>query len=63
MNRAEVLNRIEELAVVPVVRAPSAGLALAAVEALLEGGLSVFEITLTVPGALGVIEKLVAELG
>ena len=63
MNRAEVLNRIEELAVVPVVRAPSARLALAAVEALLEGGLSVFEITLTVPGALGVIEKLVAELG
>ncbi len=63
MSRAEVLRRIEELAVVPVVRAPSAGLALAAVEALLEGGLSVFEITLTVPGALGVIEKLVVELG
>ena len=63
MNRAEVLKRIEELAVVPVVRAPSAEIALAAVEALLAGGVSVFEITLTVPGALGVIETLVAKLG
>jgi 2-dehydro-3-deoxyphosphogluconate aldolase / (4S)-4-hydroxy-2-oxoglutarate aldolase len=63
MNRAEVLRRIEELAVVPVVRAPSAETALAAVYALLAGGLSVFEITLTVPGALGVIEELVTRLG
>jgi 2-dehydro-3-deoxyphosphogluconate aldolase/(4S)-4-hydroxy-2-oxoglutarate aldolase len=63
MNRAEVLKRIEELAVVPVVRAPSAETALAAVSALLAGGLSVFEITLTVPGALGVIEELVTRLG
>ena len=63
MNRADVLRRIEELAVVPVVRAPSAETALAAVSALLAGGLSVFEITLTVPGALGVIEELVTRLG
>lgn len=47
----------------PVVRAPSAVIALAAVEALLAGGLSVFEIPLTVPGALGVIEALVERLG
>ncbi len=63
MNRAEVLKRIEGLAVVSVVRAPSAETALAAVCALLAGGLSVFEITLTVPGALDVIEELVARLG
>ena len=63
MEKAEVLRRIEELSVVPVVRAPSAATALAAVEALLEGGISVFEITLTVPGALGVIESLVARFG
>lgn len=62
-TRSEVCKRIEELAAVPVVRAPSATTALAAVEALLEGGLAVFEITLTVPSALGVIETLVKRLG
>jgi 2-dehydro-3-deoxyphosphogluconate aldolase/(4S)-4-hydroxy-2-oxoglutarate aldolase len=63
MDRAEVCRRIEELGVVPVIRAPSAKTALDAVEALLAGGLCVFEITLTVPGALGVIETLVQRLG
>ena len=42
-----------------VVRAASADLAIAAVEAILEGGISIFEITLTVPGAVRVIESLV----
>jgi 2-dehydro-3-deoxyphosphogluconate aldolase/(4S)-4-hydroxy-2-oxoglutarate aldolase len=45
------------------VRAPSAKIALAAVEALIEGGLSVFEITFTVPDALGVIETLAKRFG
>ena len=58
MNKAEVLARIEEVALVPVVRTPSADLALAAVEAILEGGIPIVEITLTVPGAVQLIEKL-----
>jgi 2-dehydro-3-deoxyphosphogluconate aldolase/(4S)-4-hydroxy-2-oxoglutarate aldolase len=62
-SRSEVCRRIEELAAVPVVRAPSAKIALAAVEALIEGGLSVFEITFTVPDALGVIETLAKRFG
>jgi len=57
-TKAEVLAHIEAVALVPVVRAPSAELALAAVEAILEGGISIFEITLTVPGAVALIEKL-----
>lgn len=58
LSRAEVLRWIEEVGVVPVVRAPSAALAVRAVEALLAGGVSVFEITMTVPGAIGVIREL-----
>lgn len=63
MKREDIVKRIEDVGLVPVVRASSAELALAAVEAILEGGISVFEITLTVPGAVQVIEKLVHRFG
>jgi 2-dehydro-3-deoxyphosphogluconate aldolase/(4S)-4-hydroxy-2-oxoglutarate aldolase len=57
-SRSETLRRIEEVGIVPVVRAPSAELALRAVDAVLAGGVSVFEITLTVPGAIELIRLL-----
>jgi 2-dehydro-3-deoxyphosphogluconate aldolase / (4S)-4-hydroxy-2-oxoglutarate aldolase len=63
MTREETLAHLEKVVLVPVVRAPSAELAGAAVEAILEGGISVFEITLTVPGALGLIESLSKRYG
>ncbi len=47
----------------PVVRAPTAQLAIRAVEAVLAGGLSVFEITMTVPDAVSVIRSLVERFG
>jgi 2-dehydro-3-deoxyphosphogluconate aldolase/(4S)-4-hydroxy-2-oxoglutarate aldolase len=46
-----------------VIRAPSADDALAAVEALLAGGLDIVELTMTVPSALKVIEKVVERHG
>lgn len=58
-EREELVKRIERGTLVPVVRAPTADLAVKAVEAILEGGISTFEITLTVPGAVQVIESLV----
>ena len=39
------------MGIVPVVRAPSAELAIRAADALLAGGISIFEITMTVPDA------------
>jgi 2-dehydro-3-deoxyphosphogluconate aldolase / (4S)-4-hydroxy-2-oxoglutarate aldolase len=62
-EREELVKRIERGTLVPVVRAPSADLAVKAVEAILEGGISTFEITLTVPGAVQVIESLVKRFG
>jgi 2-dehydro-3-deoxyphosphogluconate aldolase/(4S)-4-hydroxy-2-oxoglutarate aldolase len=62
-DRAEVRAAVELVGLVPVVRAPSAALAVRAVDALLAGGVSVFEITMTVPGAVGVIEQLVSRFG
>ena len=63
MTREETLQLLEHRVLVPVVRAPSAALATLAVEAILEGGISVFEITLTVPGAVQVIESLCQRFG
>jgi len=60
MTRTEICRRIEEVGIVPVVRAPSPELALRAADALLAGGVSIFEITMTVPDAQAVIRSLVA---
>jgi 2-dehydro-3-deoxyphosphogluconate aldolase/(4S)-4-hydroxy-2-oxoglutarate aldolase len=62
-SRAEVIRRIEEEAIVPVIRAATPELALRAARAILAGGISIFEITMTVPDAPAVIRMLVRELG
>lgn len=62
-GRAEVCRRIEVVGIVPVIRAPTPELALRAAEAVLAGGVSIFEITMTVPDAPAVIRALVAKLG
>lgn len=53
-----VVERIREIRIIPVVRATSSDQALAAVEAIRAGGIPVLEITMTVPGAVKVIESL-----
>jgi 2-dehydro-3-deoxyphosphogluconate aldolase/(4S)-4-hydroxy-2-oxoglutarate aldolase len=63
MKREEVLRRLSEIGVVPVVRASSAEEAMQVVEAIKEGGVSVLEITMTVPGAVRVIERVVDAFG
>src|SRR5215813_807185 len=59
MNKAEVLQRILEVGIVPVIRAVSSEDALSATEALYQGGLPIAEITMTVPGAVAAIRSLV----
>jgi 2-dehydro-3-deoxyphosphogluconate aldolase/(4S)-4-hydroxy-2-oxoglutarate aldolase len=63
MNRSEVIQQIVETGVIPVVRAASADEAMRAIDAIKEGGISVLEITMTVPGAVRVIEEVVARYG
>ncbi|HVE70099.1 MAG TPA: bifunctional 4-hydroxy-2-oxoglutarate aldolase/2-dehydro-3-deoxy-phosphogluconate aldolase [Thermoanaerobaculia bacterium] len=58
-----VMQRIREVGLVPVVRASSAEEAMAAVEAIRAGGIPILEITLTVPGAVGIIRELTQKLG
>jgi len=63
MTKEEVLKRIEEIGVIPVVRASSAEEAVAVAEAIDEGGIPVLEITMTVPGAVAVIAELSKRFG
>lgn len=63
MNRHEVLDRLRAAGVVPVLRAQTADEALALADALVAGGCSVLELTLTTPGALAALAKLAARPG
>ena len=58
MNKSEVRKRIEEVGIVPVVRAHSAAEALLVAEAVAKGGIPIVEITMTVPNAIDVIAEL-----
>ncbi len=58
MTREETWRYISEVGIVPVVRAPSPELAIAAAKAVCAGGIPIVEITMTVPGAISVIQEL-----
>ncbi len=58
MTRQNVRARIEEIGLIPAVRAASAEDALFAAQSLLRGGINVVEMTITIPGAFEVIEEL-----
>jgi 2-dehydro-3-deoxyphosphogluconate aldolase/(4S)-4-hydroxy-2-oxoglutarate aldolase len=58
MTREEVRARIEEIGIVPAVRAASAEDAVFAARAVLKGGIGVIEMTMTVPGAFEIIAEL-----
>jgi 2-dehydro-3-deoxyphosphogluconate aldolase / (4S)-4-hydroxy-2-oxoglutarate aldolase len=58
MDKQAVRERIEQVGIVPVVRATSAREARMAAEAVCEGGIPIVEITMTVPGAVEVIREL-----
>jgi 2-dehydro-3-deoxyphosphogluconate aldolase / (4S)-4-hydroxy-2-oxoglutarate aldolase len=59
MTKQEVRARIEELAIIPAVRASNADDALFAAEAVSRGGLPIVELTMTVPKANELIAHLV----
>jgi 2-dehydro-3-deoxyphosphogluconate aldolase/(4S)-4-hydroxy-2-oxoglutarate aldolase len=62
MQKAEVLNTLREIGLVPVLRAESEEQALALATAIAAGGVTVLEVTMTVPGAFRVMRRLAKEL-
>ncbi len=58
MEKREVFHRIASEGLIPVVRVSSAGEAMLVAGAIKEGGSSIIEITMSVPGAIEVIGEL-----
>jgi len=63
MDKEQVLQRIHEVGLIPVLRAQSATEALQLADAIAAGGLPVLEVTMTVPGAVDVIRQIVEHSG
>ena len=63
MKRQDVLRRIAEVGIIPVVRASSTEEAMQVIEAIRAGGVPVLEITMTVPRAVRVIEQVADRYG
>jgi len=63
LSKSECVQRIIECGVMAAARLPSAGTALDAAAALLHGGVSVIEFSMTMPGALEAIQSVTAHMG
>ncbi len=63
MTKDEVFVWLAKERLVPVIRAASTDAALRVVEALVEGGVKTLEVTMTVPGAIDVIQTLATRFG
>ena len=63
MTIDDVVRRIGEIAIIPVVRAATVDEAARAVEAICAGGIPIVEITMTVPNAVSVIREVAQEYG
>jgi 2-dehydro-3-deoxyphosphogluconate aldolase/(4S)-4-hydroxy-2-oxoglutarate aldolase len=63
MTIEDVIRRIGEIGIVPVVRAATVEDATRAVEAICAGGIPILEITMTVPNATAVIRHVMREYG
>lgn len=63
MRPEETKKQLERIGIVPVLRARSAAEGRALVEALVAGGITVMEVTMTVPGAIELLHALKREYG
>jgi 2-dehydro-3-deoxyphosphogluconate aldolase/(4S)-4-hydroxy-2-oxoglutarate aldolase len=61
--KTDVIKQIRDFGVIPVVRAATADEAMRAIDAIREGGISVLEITMTVPGAIELIAAVSKSYG
>ena len=63
MDKITAIERIEAIGVIPVIRASSADEASRVIDAIAEGGIDVFEITMTVPEAERLIQDIATRYG
>jgi len=58
MNRLDVFNRVKQVGIIPALRSSNPSEAVHAAAAIQEGGISVIEVSLALPGALQVLEAV-----
>ena len=63
MQNTNIVQRLKELGIVPIVRTTDAESAIRSVEAIAEGGIPCAEITMTVDGAIHALEKVADKFG
>lgn len=63
MKKDQIIQRLVEIGIVPIVRTNTAEAAIKSIEATFRGGVACAEITMTVPGALKALEKIADALG
>lgn len=63
MTRDETLKMLRDVGLVPVIRAKSADVLIDVARALLAGGIPVVEVTMSVPGAIDGIRRIVQTFG
>jgi len=63
VSNQQIIQRIKELGIVPIIRTSDAETALRAVEAVCEGGIPCVEITMTVDRAIFALEKVALKHG
>jgi 2-dehydro-3-deoxyphosphogluconate aldolase/(4S)-4-hydroxy-2-oxoglutarate aldolase len=63
MNKTEKLTLIRDSGVIAIMRAHNSDQLITAADAIRAGGVSVIEVTMTTPGALGVIEEAARRYG
>ncbi len=63
MSKQRTLQTILETGIVPIIRTDTAEQAIRAAEAVHRAGISILEVTMTVPGALRVLEKVSDQFG
>lgn len=62
-KKEAALARIREVGIIPIVRTPSPEEAFLAAEAIIAGGVGIAEITMTVPNAIQVVERVAKRYG
>ena len=62
-SKEKALSHLRAVGLIPIVRAPSPEEALRAAEAIIAGGIDIAEITMTVPNAIRVMERVAEKFG
>jgi 2-dehydro-3-deoxyphosphogluconate aldolase/(4S)-4-hydroxy-2-oxoglutarate aldolase len=62
-NKAEVIEKIKQIGVLPVIRANTPQEARRVIDAVKKGGITTIEVTMTVPDAVALIENLARDYG